>query len=196
MELFFDVETSGFISKKIDFDHKDQAWAIQLAAILSTKDEIIQELNLLIKPAGRAMNYHAEKIHGISLDKAEAEGRDEKEVIARFADLQLQRPTRICHNYSFDSEFISQMFQRNMDTLTNQQRSIFFIDLPHFCTMKDDSIKRYVNAKNVKGKLKWAKLSEMYEKLFACDFPNAHDALEDTRALRDCYYELQRKEII
>jgi len=196
MELFYDTETSGFPSKKIEHDHADQAWAIQLAAVLSTKDEIIAEMNVMIQPDGRTMNYHAEKIHGISLEKAQVEGIPEVEAIARFADMQLQRPTKICHNYDFDAQFISFMFKKHMDSLTDQQRSIFFIDLPHFCTMKDNSIKNYIGAKNVKGQLKWASLAEMYEHLFKADFPNAHDAMGDVKALRECYYELKRLEVI
>ncbi len=196
MELFFDVETSGFPSKKLEPDDKKQAWAIQLAAVLSTKDTIIHELNVLIQPEGREMNYHAEKVHGISIEKAQAEGIPEAEAIAQFADLLLNEPTKVCHNYDFDSQFIDFMFKKHMDTLSDLQRSKFFIQLPAFCTMKSTAIRDYVGAVNVKGNIKWAKLTKMYKKLFEKEFDSAHDAMADVKALRDCYYELQKREVI
>jgi DNA polymerase III epsilon subunit-like protein len=196
MELFFDTETSGFLSKKIPFDHKDQGWVVQLAAVLSTNKEIIKTLNVLIIAGNRTINSHAQAVHKISVEQANKEGIPEAEAIAKFADLQLERPTKICHNYSFDSAFVYQMFQRNLDSLNDQQRSIFYIDLPHFCTMKDKRIKTFADTYNKRGQLKWPKLSELYKKLFKKDFPDAHDALADVMALRECYYKLQEKEII
>jgi len=196
LELFYDVETSGFISSKKDFDDPEQAWAVQLAAILSTKDKIITELDVLIKPNGRKINSHAEAIHGISLTRAQEEGIEEVKAIGMFANLLVDEPLKVCHNAFFDSQFIYQMFQRNIESLDDKQRSRFYVDIPQFCTMKDKNIMHFVGAKNKNGKLKWPKLSELYEKLFSCNFPDAHNALADVKALRDCYYELKKKGII
>jgi len=196
MELFFDVETSGFINKKLGVNDAEQAWVVQLAAILSTKDEIIKELNIIVQPLNDKMNPYAEKVHGISVKKAKEIGHPEAEVIACFADLQIDEPIRICHNYDFDSQFIDHMFKRNMDVLTDEQRSKFFIQLPAFCTMKSKEIITYCNLKNKYGKPKWPKLAELYFKLFKKDFAHAHDALADVKALRECYYELQLQGII
>ncbi len=196
LHIFFDVETSGFASKKLPANHPDQAWAVQLAAILSTKSKIIGELNVIIKANGRPMNSHAQAVHGISPETADRDGIPELDAIAQFAALLVSNPKKVCHNYDFDSQFIAHMFERNMDELTDEQRSRYFIDLPHFCTMKDTGIKKYVSAKNVNGRAKFPKLSELYHKLFNRNFDDAHDAMADVRALRDSFYELQTRGVI
>ena len=61
--LFFDTETSGFIRKALSPDDPEQAWVIQIGALLATEEEQLDELNLLIKPVGRYMHPEAEKIH-------------------------------------------------------------------------------------------------------------------------------------
>ena len=196
MELFFDTETSGTISKKLSFDDRNQAWCCQLAAILSTKDEIISELNVLIKSNGRTIPQFITDIHGITTDMCDTDGVEEHEALEGFAVMLKDCPKRICHNYDFDSVFLYHMFQRNISKLSDEGRSAYFLQHPYFCTMKDQTIKKYINAKNVKGRLKWAKLAEMYKKLLEEDMPNAHDAMGDVIALRRCYYELQKREII
>ena len=196
LHLFFDTETSGFISNKKTFNDPAQAWCCQIGAILSTRDEIISKLNVLIKPAGRSMNYHAEQVHGYSLEKLEKEGIDELEAIELFANLMLDSPKKICHNYDFDWKYIYQMFQRNQDKLTDSGRSVFYLDLPHVCTMKSPSVIKYCDLKNVYGKPKWPKLYELHMLLFEKDFTSAHDAFADIEATRRCYYELIAKGII
>lgn len=197
MELFYDVETTGFISGKKSYDDLTQAWAIQCAAILSNKDSIIDSMDVIIKPNGRTeMNPYAEKVHGISLERAEKEGIPEEEALKLFAQLQVKSDKKICHNASFDSKYLYQMMQRNMDVLTDVERSSFYLEDNHFCTMKNVKIIKFCNLKNKTGRPKWPKLSELYNKLFDKEFENAHNALADVKALRDCYYELIAREII
>ena len=196
LHLFFDTETSGFISDKKSYDAPDQAWCCQIGAILSTKDEIIDTLDVIIKANGRKMPSFLVNLHGISAERADLEGIEEDEALELFANLMKDTPKRICHNYDFDFKFIDHLFKRNMDTLTDEARSKYFLQLPHFCTMKDPKIKNYIDARNKKGGLKWPKLEEMYKFLFEEDFPNAHNALADAQATRKCYYELLKRGII
>ena len=195
--LFFDTETSGFMSKKTDFDHPDQAWCVQIGAILGNAEEDhTQVLDVLIKANGRFINYHAQEIHGISVEKADAEGIPEAEACAKFAELLISTPTIVCHNFDFDWPFVYQMMQRNLEELSDTHRSRFYCEYPSFCTMKNPQIKTYVDARNVKGHKKVPKLIELYQKLFNEDFENAHDAMADIQATRRCYYELITRGII
>ena len=194
--LFFDTETSGFISKSKSFDDPSQAWCVQIGAILSTEKEIIKKLNVIIKANGREMNYHAEQIHGISVDFADEHGIKEFDAISQFAELMKDNPILVCHNFDFDWEFVYQLMQRNQEELSDIHRSVFYRDLPHICTMKDKKVKKYVNAKNVKGSLKFPKLIELHEKLFDAEFEDAHDAMADISATRKCFFKLIDKGII
>lgn len=194
--LFFDTETSGFMSKKLSFNDSKQAWCVQIGAVLSTATEIIADLNVIIKANGRDMNYHAQKIHGITVEQADAEGIPEVDATAKFADLLMKNPTIVCHNFDFDWPFVYQMMQRNLEGLSDEHRSRFYCEYDSFCTMKNPSVKAHVDARNVKGHKKAPKLIELYQKLFNEDFANAHDAMADIQATRRCYYELIKQGVI
>lgn len=194
--LFFDTETSGFMSKKTDFDHPDQAWCVQIGAILGNSEETFTTLNILIKANGRSINYHAQKIHGISVEQADKKGIPEVDACSAFAKLLLKTPTIVCHNFDFDWPFVYQMMQRNLEELSDEHRSRFYIEYPSFCTMKNPAVKAYVDARNIKGHKKLPKLIELHQKLFNTGFENAHDAMADIQATRRCYYELINQGII
>lgn len=194
--LFFDTETSGFMSKKTTFDDPSQAWCVQIGAVLGNAEETSAELNVLIQANGRTMNYHAQEIHGISPERADAEGITEVDACAAFAELLLSNPTIVCHNFDFDWPFVYQMMQRNLEGLSDEHRSRFYCEYDSFCTMKNPVVKTFVDARNVKGHKKFPKLVELHQKLFNTDFANAHDAMADIQATRRCYYELINQGII
>lgn len=196
--LFYDTETSGFISGQKTFDDPTQAWCVQIGALLTNEEEVLEELNIIIKANGRDMNPHAEAIHGISIEKADAEGISELEAVNLFGPMLRKAEMTVCHNADFDWKYVYQLMQRNLnnDQLTDEARSAFYLDLPRFCTMKDSRIKSYVGALNKTGKIKWPKLIELYNKLFEKDFENAHDAMADITATKECFFELKKRGII
>ncbi len=194
--LFFDTETSGFISKKLTADDPEQAWCIQIGAILATQDEELGKMNTIIQSNGRDINYHAEKVHGISAEQSDEDGVPELEAAEEFGMLLRQADLIVCHNFDFDWNFVKQMLERNIEQMTDEARSAFYLDLPNFCTMKDKTVKKFVQAKNVKGHLKWPKLVELHEKLFNCGFADAHDAFADITATKNCFYELLDRNLV
>ena len=196
--FFFDTETSGFISGKIPYNDPNQAWCVQIGAILANQNEVFEELNIIIQSNGREINRHAEAVHGISAERADEEGVTELCAVNEFGPILRQADLIVCHNADFDWKFVYQLMQRTMDNkaLTDEARSAFYLDLPRFCTMKDPAIKKYVDARNVKGYIKWPKLIELYQKLFEKDFENAHDAMADIVATKDCFYELIKRGVI
>jgi len=196
MELFFDTETSGFISKKIPLDDIDNAYTVQLAAILSDKDRIYQELNLMIRADGRKMNPFAQDVHGISAETSNIGGITEAQVLDMFAVLLNFNPTKVCHNIVFDLGHLDAILARNTDVLSDFTRSRYYLDLPEVCTMK--STIDFCNLPFPSGKKgkKFPKLEELYFILFEEELQDAHDALIDVRATRRCYYKLIEEGII
>lgn len=188
--LFFDTETSGFISKTLTFDDPAQAWTVQIGAILATKDEDLGKMNTIIKANGRSMNPFAQEVHGISPERADAEGIEEHEAAEQFGLLMRQADFVVCHNYSFDIQYVNQLMERNIDKLTDEARSAFYLDLPGYCTMKDKSVVKFCGLKNTLGKPKWPKLIELHEKLFSEGFDGAHDAFADITATKRCFFAL------
>ena len=50
----------------------------------------------------------------------------------------------------------------------------------------------YTKIKTAGGDYKWPKLIELYRHFFGRDFEGQHDALDDIRATRDCFWEMVR----
>ena len=194
--LAFDCETSGFIKKELSANDPEQSWAVQIGAILISQNEEFDKMNSIIKANGRSINYHAEQIHGISVEKADEEGLPELEVAERFGLLLKQADLVVCHNFDFDWKFVYQMMERNLDNLSDEARSAFYLDLPSFCTMKDKKIVNFCNLKNKAGKPKWPKLIELHEILFEEGFDGAHDAFADISATVKCFFEMVNREIV
>lgn len=195
--LFFDTETSGFINKKKTYDDPEQNWCCQIGAMTTDQDgNELETLDVIIKANGRKIPSFLVDLHGISAERADAEGIEEIEAIEKFSRLMLDMPTKICHNFLFDNEFTDHMFLRNMDDLSDIARSRYFLQLPHICTMRHKEVVKFCGLKNKAGKPKWPKLEELYQILFDKDFPNAHNAMADTRATKECFFELVKREII
>lgn len=195
--LFLDTETSGFIKKDLDSGHADQAWCCQVGAILT--DETNQDLallNMLVKPNGREMNYHAEQIHGMSTHYLEDAGLDELSVTEEYGKLLRQADLLVGHNIGFDQVYVQHMMERNLDGLSPEARSAFYLDVPTFCTMKDKKVKKYVGAKNKNGRLKFPNLTELHTKLFDVGFGDAHDAMADIVATKNSFFRLIEMDVI
>lgn len=194
--LFFDTETSDFIKKDLPANDPKQAWVVQIGALLATPEEILGELNVIIQANGRWINPYAQEVHGISVERADEEGIPELEAAEQFGLLLRQAELVVGHNFDFDWKYAMHLLERNMDDLSDEARSAFYLDLPNHCTMKDKNVVKFCGLKNKLGRAKWPKLVELHEKLFEKGFDGAHDAFADITATRDCFLELVKREII
>jgi len=188
--LFFDTETSGFIKKALSAEHPDQAWAVQIGAILADKDKDLAKMNTIIKANGRSMNPFAQEVHGISVERADAEGVEELEAAEEFGLLLRQADLMVCHNLAFDIKYVRHMMERNADDLSDEARSAFYLDLPGYCTMQDKAVVNFCGLINKAGRPKWPKLIELHEKLFEETFDAQHDAFADITATKRCFFAL------
>ena len=194
--LFFDTETSDFIKKDLPANDPKQAWVVQIGALLATPEKTIDSLNTIIQANGRSINHYAEEVHKISVFKADEEGIPELEAAEKFGLLLRQADLVVGHNFDFDWKYAVHLLERNMDGLSDEARSAFYLDLPNHCTMKDKNVVKFCGLKNKVGRAKWPKLIELHEILFEKGFDGAHDAFADITATRDCFFELVRREII
>lgn len=183
MEVFIDVETSGFISKKLPADHPDQAWIMQLAFILSSEKIICTEFSTLIIAETRTCHPRAQAVHGISVEDCNIGGMPESGMLDTLLHGLYSAKIIIAHNIYFDLEFIIQYLKRNGHSNIDELKKT-----PLFCTMKSST--NLCRLPGRYGNYKKPKLAELYEFLFDEGFEGAHDALADVRALRRCYYRL------
>lgn len=187
--LFFDTETTGVPRnyKAPSSDTRNWPRLVQLAWILADEEgNRIHEGNLIVKPEGFVIPTDATKIHGITTQKALAEGILLKDAISMFkADLDFANFV-VGHNVDFDKKIVgAEMVRLGMSDELGRKKS--------YCTML--STTNFCKMPGPYG-YKYPKLQELYKKLFGKEFDNAHDAMSDIEATEQCFWELRKRKLI
>ncbi len=187
--LFFDTETTGLPGnyKAPITDFKNWPRVVQLAYLIyDEQGNELKSKDIIIKPEGFTIPLAASNVHGITTERAIAEGIDLQTVLKKFAEDINSVDILVAHNISFDEAIIGCEFLRNkLENPISLKRKI--------CTMK--STTDFCRIPGNYG-FKWPKLSDLHIKLFGKDFDEAHNALADIRATADCFWELKRLKII
>lgn len=185
MYLFFDTETTGLPKhwKAPVTDLNNWPRLVQLAYLMYDEDgNNISGGDYIIKPEGFTIPLEASKIHGISTERANQEGRVLKPVLQDFQTLIEQSEYLVAHNMSFDEKIIGAEFLRNgMEDGVGIKKKI--------CTMQMST--DFCALQGPYG-YKWPKLPELYFKLFQTDFKEAHNAAIDIKVTAKCFWELKR----
>ena len=200
MYLFFDTETTGFSA------HKDRI--IQLAFILADEGGTIhEEFESLIQPEDwnmpsvelfmREGMTEAKAIersqfwvdNGYTQEDSELNGIYIYDALRAFQEALKQCKYKVAHNIAFDNRFIeaSQLRESVSPELFRFKKG--------FCTMKAST--DYCAIPKARGYgYKWPKLQELHKKLYNEEFEDAHDALADVKATKDCFFTLKNLGII
>jgi len=178
--LFFDTETSGW---------PPQGRLVQIAAMVTNEDgKGLLSMDLLVTPVGFEIPEKAVAIHGITTEKAMAEGYQLRSVIRMFSKFVLFSDVVIAHNIQFDMRVLRQEFQ-----LAGMAKEYLHMkNLPQFCTMK--SATDFCQIPKSSGGYKWPTLEELYER--ATDgqpIENAHNAFYDVKAMTEAFFILKRE---
>lgn len=189
MYLFFDTETTGLPKnwKAPVTDTDNWPRMIQIGWILCDETgKRIEERQFIIKPEGFTIPADSSDVHGITTEKAMAEGYDLAEVLNAFNQRVEHSNFIVAHNISFDEKIIGAEFIRK-NVMTK------FEATPKLCTMKSS-----VDLCEIPGPygFKWPKLTELHIKLFGVDFEGAHDAYADIDATAKCFWAMREKGII
>lgn len=185
--LFFDVETTGLPGKglKWESDFNQYPEIVSIAWIYGGVEK-----SYIIKPNGWTISEETTKIHGITNEMANEKGVEFEKVIDEFL-LDAEKAPLVCaHNIYFDTSMIK----------SNVLRFIGKQYYDEMCDRQLDKGKRidtmyktikFVGALRANGTPgKFPSLIELYNKLFPGETFEAHDALEDVRALSKCLPEL------
>jgi len=191
MFLIFDTETTGLPKRNNAPISEVDNWprVVQIAwQIHDETGDLIEHHNVLIKPEGFEIPYSAEKVHGISTEKALTQGVSQKDGLNLFNQSLDGIKFLIGHNIKFDINALGAEFIRSgIDTK--------FLEKKQICTM-------WSSTEHLKlpggrgGKFKPPKLIELYEFLFEEQFQEAHNAGADVEATARCFFELLRRKII
>ena len=181
--FFFDTETTWANPQQ---DQIIQFWWIYWIYDSTTgKFEEISRINQLIKPSIEISEW-ASKVHWLykkDLEKYELIG----EYIYDFLSFINKADFVVWHNVEFDKSILIAETKRL--GISFDFSKVRWVD-----TMKTTSALLKIPApERSKDKYKWPKLSELYRFLFKKDFDNAHDAMADITATKDCLLELCKR---
>ncbi len=187
MYLFFDTETTGLPKnyKAPASDTENWPRMVQIAWIIyDSQEKIIEKKMFIIKPEGYTIPTEASDVHGISTEKAMAEGDDLTTVLNAFRGAMLKSEMLVAHNISFDEKIVAAEFIRKKIEKLGKKlpRRDTMMEAVDFCKLPG----RY-------GNYKWPNLTELHIKLFGKGFDGAHDALVDVIACADCFFELKKR---
>jgi len=187
--LFFDTETTGLpLNWKAPLsDFNNWPRLVQLAYLMYDFDgNFIEEGNHIIKPEGFIIPYDAEKVHGISTEKAVQHGKDLESVIDLFYTRIDNAAVLVAHNMSYDEKIIGcEILRTGRNNNIQNKKKI--------CTMETST--EYCSIPGQYG-YKWPKLSELHYKLFNKPCVETHNAAVDIKYTADCFWELRKRGII
>jgi DNA polymerase-3 subunit epsilon len=192
--LFYDTETTGLPLWKEPSDHVDQPHIVQLAAKLvnlATR-EVLKSMDVIIRPDGWVIPDDVIAVHGITNERAAAEGIPEAEAIdqllAMWGDVEL-----IGHNESFDRRIVRIATKRHIDP-RDPDLAIPVSDewkaAKSYCTC----YKARAHTKLDKNKL--PKLTEAYQHFFGKPMEGAHSAGGDVDGCIAVYFAIQDAEAL
>ncbi len=183
----FDCETTGLPVRR-NISYRDvEGWPrlVQLAwAVYDPWGKTLRSQSRIVRPDGFFIPEESSRIHGISHERALAEGEPAGRVLASFAgDLDAPFDAVIAHNLDYD------LGVTGAELLRAGLASRLF-ERPGLCTMKTTT--ELVRLPGPYG-FKWPKLDELHAFLFGASYEGAHDAARDVEACARCFFELLRR---
>lgn len=200
--LFFDTETTGLPVNFYEPYTNIENWPrlVQLSWITEDTDtKEKKENDFIIRPEGFTIPDAAAKIHNITTEIAERDGVNLRAALSDFVQDMLLADLQVAHNIEFDKNVICSEIYRTAIKLMGEKELLlefgfriqnYFMNKRPICTMKLGT--NYTKIKTAGGDYKWPKLIELYRHFFGRDFEGQHDALDDIRATRECFWEMVR----
>jgi DNA polymerase III epsilon subunit-like protein len=191
MLLFLDTETTGLPKYYATDPARRWPRVVQLAWSLYDGEGNRKSRNsYIIYPTDFTIPLDSVKKHGITTERAKAEGTSLHKVLPQFnADVE-KATTIIAHNVAFDLPVVHTEFVRCKLQTTLHEKE-------YFCTMKPKEIVAWCKIPKSSGNgYKWPTLTELHLQLFEEEFDGSHDAGADVDACARCYFELRKRGII
>ena len=191
--LIFDLETTGLPLKRNAPISDSNNWPriVQLAfGIYNNLGETIEEFNFIIKPKDFEIPENSTKIHKITNEYANNNGKDIETVLNIFLSKIENVNYLVAHNLKFDkSVLLSELYRNNINFDWDKY------NFKELCTM--ESTTDYCKLLPFRyEKYKWPKLEELHSKLFTENIDGFHNDLVDLQVCKKCLFKLKYLEII
>ena len=181
--LFLDTETTGIPPRSANWetDFADYPHVVQIAWLHGCKVE-----SHIIRPDGWEIPEESIAVHGITMEKALADG-EPFAVVVDMLVADCHDAGLICgQNVHFDTGIIKANILRE---LGREYYDANDVENALFKGKRLDTMRatmKWVDARMANGRLKFPNLSELYARCFPGETFPAHDALEDCKAVARC----------
>ena len=191
MYLIFDTETTGlprnFNAPITDTDNWPRC--IQIAWQLHDEmGNMLEHQDYLVKPEGFNIPYDAERIHGISTELAEQQGKELVEVLEKFNIALSKAKFIVGQNLGFDLNIMGCEFYR-----MGVESPMLTMPVLDTCTEVTADLLKIPGGRG--GRYKLPTLTELHQYLFGVPFAEAHNATADVEATTRCFLELIKLKI-
>lgn len=188
--VVFDTETTGVpTNKKYDALRASNNWpSIVSICWMVFEDKVYARTeNHIIKPEGWLIPEVVVKIHGITTEKAMAEGKPLREIMMLFKEDVAGADQIVAHNIHFDKNvvFNAYKWQLQMDPTE------FWKESAELCSMERARAEmRIPSPYSWTRDFKPPKLDELYEDTFKVKAPaDAHNAMRDVDVLQQILWK-------
>lgn len=200
--LFFDTETNGLPLSKygLGTDTKNWPLVVQLAWEIWEMSEgqqpvqVSKASHILQPPSDVVWNNESAAIHGITKERAIAEGVPGKVAFEEFSRNAGQCSVIVAHNLAFDKPVIKAEFYR-----LNASETFSWWPPYEYCTMENTTHMCKLPRKypTPHDPYKYPRLNELYTHLYGTvpDF-EFHSASGDVECLVECFHELLRRKVL
>lgn len=186
--LFYDTETTGLPIWKRPSGGAEQPHIVQLAALLvdSESREVLEKMDVIVRPDGWTIPKETIDVHGITNERACAEGVQEVDALAWFLAMWRRADLRVAHNQMFDARIIRIATKRYSIPSTQDEWKAG----PAHCT---GLLSRPIMEMKPKTHFGWKmpKLVEAYRYFIGGEMENAHSAMPDAKACMGIYFVIQ-----
>lgn len=182
----YDTETTGFPLWKEQSSVPEQPHLVQVAAQLidDNTNNVIQSIDLIIKPEGWEVGQEALDIHGITTEMAHDLGVPERVAVDAFISLwDMGKARRVAFNKTFDQRILRIALMRYgfADNVIEQWAN------------KDDHDCAMQMARKIMPGKSPPKLVDAYKYFTGHEMEGAHNALADTEACMTVYWAAKAK---
>lgn len=195
--LFYDTETTGFPLFSEPSEDPRQPHIVQLGALLIDMDtrEILDGLDVIVRPDGWTIPSEASNVHGITTEYALEHGIPERDAIGMLLDMWRAAPTltRIGFNEPFDARILRIGLFRHFDELTAEAwkaglaHDVMKVVTP-ICKLPPTA--KMIAARRGNS-FKQPKLTEAHLHFFGEELAGAHSALIDATATMRIHFHVE-----
>ena len=177
----FDFESTGLPKFSLPSDDPSQPHIVEASAVLVDFEtrELVAEYDRIVRPDGWEIPAEMSAIHGITTERALAEGIPESDVVNDILAMWRRAELRVAHNENFDAR----IFRIGLKRFVGDDIAEEWSGAPKFCTIAGS---RYIVALPKNKAPTLAEAFGFFNPGMAMD--GQHEALEDTHGCMSVFW--------